>query len=431
MKILVGDTDRDSLYEMILHQSPAMGNDFVIYEQITPDSILFGSPFIIVPYPESFIFVVPWLLGDYDQDGLYDIVCAASWTDTPPSAPGISIFEQPDSFSYPTIEIYRDTTYSGLQAGITGGDVDGDGIPEILKSDAWAILLFETRGNDVFTRVYEDMTWNNYGIGPMSTHAIEDFDKDGKNEFVVGGLGWTFIIYEAVDNDTFQFIWESPQVPTANLYDVKALPDMDKDSLPEYMVKGWTSDGWTTCLIYEAVANDTYNIIWQTVYTGQWHGIGQSDIGDVDMDGEPELVLNTGNGFRVLKAIGNNQFQDIGGYTVNPGFYMISNIAVSPDIDRNGINEIITSGEEEISGQEDTRFFEAILTSVSEKVEFLIPNPDVKILGLKNYEIYNVLGQKISCVPTNLEYLFLKRGKGIYFIYLKDKRETIKIIKIK
>lgn len=418
--ILIGDTDRDSLFELIFRQHPGGGNSLVAYEQTHPDSLNFILSCIIMPpyNPDTFPYSPsPWILGDFDQDGLYDMICQDGWTGSqPPAVSGISVYEQPDSFSYPTEEVWRDTTYSGLQAVISSGDVDGDSIPEILKSDGYATLIFETRGNNLFERTYE--AWSaNHDIGSISTSSPSDFDKDGKNEFIIGGLEWAFVVYEAAGNDSFQFIWKSPYIPTTNLYDLKSLPDLDHDGFPEFMVKGYTSDGKTTVLIYEAIGDNNYEIIWDTVYLNYHWQAGLSDIGDVDMDGEPELVLELPDGFRVLKSIGNNKFVDIGGNPWVSGG--ISHIKVAPDIDRNGINEIV------ISGYGKTYFFEAVL-NVEEKPVLKFSDSELKIptffdkIKLKDYEIFNISGRKIKDI-----------SEGIYFIKLKNTKKFFKIIKIK
>jgi len=152
--------------------------------------------------------------------------------------------------------------------------------------------------------------------------------------------------------------------------------------------------------------NNSYEIIWDTIYLTASSGSGLSDIGDIDMDGELEIVLEYGDGFTVLKAVDNNKFIDIGGVWVNPGR---SQIKIAPDIDRNGINEIV------VTGNNQTYFFEAVLNANEKKLK--IPFSKIE---LKNCEIFDFTGRKIK-----------KMEKGIYFVKLKEEGKTFKIIKIK
>lgn len=78
------------------------------------------------------------------MDGKSDLVCHNdSFTSSSPGFIGISIFESPDSFSYPTQKVWRDTVGPGLVIPISTYDIDKNGINEIIYS-----------GNDE-TRIYE------------------------------------------------------------------------------------------------------------------------------------------------------------------------------------------------------------------------------------------------------------------------------------
>jgi len=404
-RLLIGDTDRDSLFELIFLQHPGGGNHTVLYEQRNFDSIDFAYPYFIIDTAWSIdtSVIIPYLLGDFDLDGLYEIACVGAWGYTPPIIGGPTFYEQQDSFSYPLIETWRDTTH--YQAIIfAAGDADKDGLPDILTTGE-GLVVYETRGNDLFEKVFEMDPICPIGDCGENVSSPMDFDGDGKNEFVIGATGWHIHVAEARGNDTYCIVWTT-YLPTPNNDDVMSLPDLDKDGKNEFMVKGWSADGKTFCFIFEA-GTSFYEIIWDTVYMTNTNGTGLSALGDVDMDGEPEIVLEYGDGFKVLKCIGDNKFTVISDILVNPG---ISQIKVAPDIDRNGINEVV------VSGYGETYFFEAILNANEKKLKI----PSFSKTEFKNYKIFDLTGREVK-----------KIEKGIYFIKLKEEGKTFKIIKIK
>jgi len=394
--LLIADTDRDSLFELIFYpfSSPRV---CVIFEQSPSNPFQFEFQTSIGTY------VKPLFIGDYDLDGLYDMVCGLPWGLSGPS--GICIYEQPDSFHYPLVAIYGDTTFGTI--GYASGDADNDGLPDILILDGRKLLVYETRGNNLFERVFED-TIPSQDFSGVGISVPMDYDNDGKKEFVIGELSNRVWVGENRGNDIYCFIWKSPFLYTNNIYDVKSLPDLDKDGKNEFMVKGWVyPTARVDCFIFEATGNNNYEIIWDTIYSTASDGTGLSDIGDVDMDGELEIVLEYGDGFKVLKCIDNNKFIEIGEVFVNPG---ASQIKIAPDIDRNGINEVV------VSGNNQTYFFEAILNANEKKLKI----PSFSKIEFKNYKIFDLTGREVK-----------KIEKGIYFIKLKEEGKTFKIIKIK
>jgi hypothetical protein len=395
-RLIICDTDRDSLFELIFYGGPPQNSTGVIFEQSS------SNPFQFEFQASIGKWVIPWVIGDYDMDGLYEIMCEASFG----SAVGITFYEQPDSFYYPVVEIWRDTTYGG-SSGLASGDADNDGLLDILISSGGKILIYETRGNNLFERVFEDtFPSQSYGYGTGISSPM-DYDGDGKKEFVIGSIHERVLLGENRQNDIYCFIWKSPPLYTRNIFDVKSLPDLDHDGKNEFMVKGWVYPTATVhCFICEATGNNNYEVIWDTIYSTVSCGAGLSDIGDIDMDGEIEIVLEYGDGFKVLKSIDNNKFVEIGNVLVNPG---TSQIKIAPDLDRNGINEIVVSG-----GNRETYFFEAIL-NVNEK-KLKIPFSKIE---LKDYKIFDFTGREVK-----------KMEKGIYFLKVKEGK-IFKIIKIK
>lgn len=241
--LLIADTDRDSLFELIFPHQPYSFRSATIWEQLPSNPFQFEFQAAIGAH------TAPWFIGDYDLDGLYEVVCEAPFSSSGLTL-GITFFEQPDSFYYPVVEIWRDTTSHSTTA-YASGDADNDGLPDILGNDE-KLFVYETRGNNLFERVFEDTfpSQDPYGGGKSSPM---DYDGDGKKEFVIGGGAWRVFVAENKENDIYCFIWKSPLLYTTNTFDVKSLPDLDHDGKNEFMVKGWVYPIATVhCYIFEA-----------------------------------------------------------------------------------------------------------------------------------------------------------------------------------
>jgi len=100
-RVLVGDFDRDGAVDLIFSRDD-LGNyvrNCLVMERVDSNS------YVIRDTVRSWVTV--WSGGDFDGDGLYDIVTDGD------SFTGLMIFESSDSFSYPLSEVWRDTVDIG------------------------------------------------------------------------------------------------------------------------------------------------------------------------------------------------------------------------------------------------------------------------------------------------------------------------------
>ncbi|MDH4212152.1 MAG: hypothetical protein OEV79_11970, partial [candidate division WOR-3 bacterium] len=146
--IVVEDVDHDGLTDIIVRRSLEIK---VMFYELSLQN-LWQLQDSIVDDGDHLI----WDSGDFDLDGLYDLVMQSSWG---PPAVGIAIFESPDSFSYPTQEVWRDTVGPPLVLPISAFDFDRDSIAEIVKNRAMPygyIGIYESVGDNNYELVFAD-----------------------------------------------------------------------------------------------------------------------------------------------------------------------------------------------------------------------------------------------------------------------------------
>ena len=451
-RVQISDTDRDGNLEFIFTTYGSWPAYIYFYELHLPNVWEVDS--VLLPGGDLL-----WDSGDFDGDGFYDLVLQFH-IENPSLADGIMIFESPDSFSYPTQEVWRDTIGQAAVTPISVADIDQDGLPEVVKVGANGIdfVIYESNGDNLYEKIYEDTI---QGIlTPLSTLAFGDFDEDGEMEFVLGnlsdGVGAAYWLYESPTDNTYEFI-HSGSVPTKNIKDCFSVPDADGDGKLEFVVKGFTPlDARTHAFIFEATGDNTYEIIKSfNLAGGDYYG-GYSDAGDVDGDSVPEIVLESASYVYIIKTAGNDSFYV---WDTLPGHNSGSSIAVY-DIDENGLAEII------ISGNNETRIYEYDAGGMEEarskiqEIRYRLqvqPNPFKDKLNIKyqisdknrvNMKIYNAAGllvKDFSLYSSGIGGQVSVKvwdGKdnsgqqvpsGVYFVRLETPNKSItkKIIKLK
>jgi hypothetical protein len=336
-RLLIGDSDRDGNYEFYITPC-GMSQKICIYELHLPDTWEVDSF-------SYFLSPLVWDIGDFDLDGLHDLTIQTAVDARPIWF--ISIAESPDSFSFPTQEVWRDTVGPWLISPICAYDIDQDGLPEIVKiqGDYSNFYIYESVGDNMYVKVFTDTMpqW-----GPLSTVAFGDFDSDNQNEFVAGNLGGYYGIYECTGDNSYQQILVQ-LLQASNIKDCFSVPDADGDGKREFVAKGYVpSTASIYAFILEATGDNTYEVIkYFNLPGGDYYG-GYSEAGDVDGDSVPEIVLEARQNVFIIKAAGNDSFYV---WDTLPGNNSGSSVRVY-DIDGNGFSEVI------ISGNDMTRIYE-------------------------------------------------------------------------
>jgi hypothetical protein len=196
-RVCIGDTDHDGHNELIF-STYGVSFKIFIYELHLPDSWEVDSFFCAWDWLPHL-----WDIGDFDLDGLYDLAIQTA-VGTPP-VKLLSITESPDSFSYPTQEVWRDTVGCGISP-ICVYDIDQDGLPEIVKVQGdFHLHIYETIGDNLYEKIAEITT--SLMSSASSPLAFGDFDSDNHNEFVWGYLEGAYSVWECVGNNMYEELY--------------------------------------------------------------------------------------------------------------------------------------------------------------------------------------------------------------------------------
>lgn len=163
------------------------------------------------------------------------------------------------------------------------GDVDNDGVPEIAASDgSGTIMLFDNVGN-VLWRTSIVNQWNGQTLYSALNPAIADMDADGYAEIIAGAniiaydgalLGHGEYGVGSCPNESGYYLEGSITVPV----------DLNGDGQLEAVV-----------------GNAAYSIDGTALYSNGLED-GNVAVADFDLDGEPEIVVASGNDIYTLES---------------------------------------------------------------------------------------------------------------------------------
>jgi len=215
------------------------------------------------------------VVADFDEDGLLEMVGGDIdgkvyvWENT---TIGVDSFQLVWAYQLP----YPNAFVTGK-----GNDMDGDGKLEFIVGTyyyfGWCFTLFESSGNNSYEKKWQ--YFYSYG-GSMTGGDIDcgDIDGDGIDEMVTFG-GLILNVWKCVGPDSFVSIWDR-----SFMYDLTdgalLVHDLNQNGLGEIVVSGgnWGSTPPAKTYIYEKMpsvtwiypaqydtlwANDTVNLLWK------------------------------------------------------------------------------------------------------------------------------------------------------------------------
>jgi hypothetical protein len=152
-------------------------------------------------YNSSGIEVLPFIrvvFYDIDADGVNEMI-AGSKDGT------LRLYRNAGSRISPDWRLDEDY-FSGVSAGAfsapAAGDIDGDGIPEILvgtggfSKDSGKVICFKNSGTSL-SPVWKKMDLTDIGVGNDATPALFDVDNDGMTDLIVGNSTGRLFLFRA------------------------------------------------------------------------------------------------------------------------------------------------------------------------------------------------------------------------------------------
>ncbi len=302
-------------------------------------------------------------IGDPDGDGLWELMVGNFDSNK------VFLLEQPDSFSYPdTITWASDTSLAGARwmgfSKFMKDSVDiiyGNGCPGVSNSvGGYGWFYMKCTGDNSY-EIYKEFEKDSSVAWMMD---VGDVDGDSLCD-VVCPMHAYIKIFEKVpeDPDSYAIVMNDHKLDNGVDFTL-ILPDMDKDGHNE-IITGMDNGGTPCHYWFFIIEDEDGDAVYDTTYrwdmyvdTDVFYIVGSDcDWGDVDGDGENELVLCGGRHLEVWKSNGNNSYYKIYEWT-NPGYSSLQSHVRCYDFNGNGYDEIIYTGVSYNTGSDSLFIFE-------------------------------------------------------------------------
>ncbi len=226
-------------------------------------------------------------------------------------------------------------------AALEVADVDNDGTPEVLFGDTeWGAI-------HVYDLITQTQKWtaNNPEYG-VTNIAVGDVDNDGVADLLWGSgyddTGADYL-YVASTTGTHAIKWQS--VDLQGPFRGPAIGDLDGDGQPELVLCSYKSNGAYDSgriLVFDATTLSLRGI--SAPIGNSFYGVNDLKLRDLDGDGRMEIILATD--FSDDGAVDIYNFNSDNTFTrkwlvINQGSYRSFNLAEARDLDGNGTLEII------------------------------------------------------------------------------------------
>ncbi len=203
-RVLVGDTDRDGIGEIIFDTGSATGSKVFIYEQTGPVG---QNTYTKVYEYETVSYLVDLAIGDSDNDGNEEIVLGVGgWTGYPMYLRRLEY--NPDLGTYE--HKMTEPGITGLPLSPTVGDIDGDGLNELVMGSAITgggmLYILEAIADDQYTSIYQSPTLFNGNVLTTSVGLLMSEPYPG---IIAGSFGGELRLY-GFDGQNYQSLLDQP-----------------------------------------------------------------------------------------------------------------------------------------------------------------------------------------------------------------------------
>ncbi len=241
-------------------------------------------------------------LIDLDGDGDLDIF--VNGYNGPGSAYSSSIYLNNGSGSF----VQLGTSVIGTTEGKTiFGDVDGDDDIDILVtgtgSATYNTILYLNDGSASFTN-----SGQSFAALRASSADMADIDLDGDLDIFVSGYSPSYFARLYLNNGSGSFS-DAGESFTGLIYSDVAMGDIDGDAYPDIIYTGNNGSVLTTLIYFNNGGDGSFTASGQTLQGGSY---GTLNLGDVDGDGNSDLLM-TGSGYAIVyENDGNGTFMNSG-----------------------------------------------------------------------------------------------------------------------
>jgi len=265
----------------------------------------------------------PRMSGDTDGDGNSELLTHGN--------DYLSLLESDSYYSYPTSVIWSYYHNTNGERNPKLGDLDGDGWGEIMYYPFYH-LVYEVYEADS-SGAYEykaGIRFGDYVNDYVGEPSYGDIDGDGMTEIFAGGIHGEVIIFENVADDSFEFVWQY-QLSEPSAYVTEYLGDTDGDGLNEFMVaaRDLFGGGGILFSIFESTGNNSYQNVYSIVVERYSFFQGDICVGDFTGEGYSEIALGTGRNITILRAEGDNNWQELARYRDDSIYFEIANYYVN------------------------------------------------------------------------------------------------------